>query len=392
MQFIDLDHNATTPLAPEAATAMAECRGLGLANPASQHQAGRRARRLLEDAREAIGSLLGADFSGAKPDRLIFTSGGTESNNLAIFGQSAARPGCWISSGIEHPSVAAPLQVLASRGWSIERLPTSIDGVVNLESLPERLRRNSSLPRLVTVMLGNNETGVLQPVASIARLAREGGASVHTDAVQVVGKLPIDFRALGVDTLSFAAHKFHGPRGIGGLLLRHEVLLQPLMLGGFQQAGLRAGTESVELAVGLRAALELWQREADQRLRRMTALRQRLEARLKSAWPSAVVHGEPADRLPHCINISFCGLDRQALVMAIDLAGVACSTGSACASGSSEPSPVLLAMGVSGAAVRSSLRFSLGATTTEAEIDEAAARIEFVLRQSATAKSADRSV
>jgi cysteine desulfurase len=230
-------------------------------------------------------------------------------------------------------------------------------------------------------MLGSNETGVLQPVAEIAAICRTRGVAVHTDATQVVGKLPVDFSALGVDGLTCSAHKFHGPLGIGALVLRRDATLAPSLFGGFQQGGLRPGTESVTLAVGMCVALESWAREADARAQRMAALRDQLERQILAGDPRAVVIGGGATRLPHAANIAFAGLDRQALVMALDLAGVACSTGSACASGSSEPSPALVAMGLPEEQISSSLRFSLGAATTAAEIDEAARRILSVVNR-----------
>ena len=240
-----------------------------------------------------------------------------------------------------------------------------------------RLRDPAASPSalVLSVMLGNNETGVLQPVDQVASLARSADARVHTDAVQVAGKLPIDFRALNVDALTISAHKFHGPRGIGALLLKADVGLKPQLFGGFQQTGLRPGTESVALAVGMHEALRLAHGEQNIRTARMTALRDRFEAAILAGFPNAVVHGFLANRLPHTSNISFPGLDRQALQMALDLAGVACSTGSACASGSTDPSPVLIAMGAANELLHSSLRFSLGAATTPLEVDEAARRI-----------------
>jgi cysteine desulfurase len=224
-------------------------------------------------------------------------------------------------------------------------------------------------------MLGNNETGVLQPVAECERVCREAGALLHTDAVQVVGKLPLSFARLGAAILSFSAHKFHGPRGIGGLLVRGDIELSPLLYGGFQQGGLRPGTEPVALVAGMHKALEIWQRDYEKRLQQMTALRDRFESSLKAELTDVLINGAEAPRLPHTSNVSFRGLDRRALAMALDLEGVACSTGSACASGSSEPSPVLLAMGLPADAVAGSLRFSLGVTTTEADIDYAVKKI-----------------
>ena len=224
-------------------------------------------------------------------------------------------------------------------------------------------------------MLANNETGVLQPIGELAKLCAEREIPLHTDAVQVAGKLPLHFRDLGASAMTITAHKFHGPRGIGALIVRHGVKLNPLLHGGFQQAGFRPGTEDVALAIGMFTALQLWQREAAERAARMAQLRDRLEAQLLVGDANVVINGAAATRLPHTTNIAFVGLNRQALLMALDLAGVACSTGSACASGSSEPSPVLLAMGCAEGVVEGSLRLSLGATTTPAEVDEAARRI-----------------
>jgi cysteine desulfurase len=273
---------------------------------------------------------------------------------------------------LEHPSVARTADALAARGYAIDRLPADPTGVVCLATLPDMLRPDT---RLVSVMLASNETGVLQPVEQIAAACRERRIPIHTDATQVVGKLPVNFRKLGVDALTFTAHKFHGPIGIGGLLVRQNVSPASLLHGGFQQGSLRPGTESVPLALGMLAALEAWSREADDRRECMTALRDALEQRIVAADSYAVVIGAAVPRLPHTSNIAFVGLDRQALVMALDLAGVACSTGSACASGSSEPSPALVAMGLPGEQISSSIRFSLGATTTAADVDEAARRI-----------------
>jgi cysteine desulfurase len=363
----------------EVVECMTECYARGHGNPASQHATGRHARRLVEDAREAIASLLGANLSGRPPDRLIFTSGGTESNNLAILGLAAERRGRLIVSAIEHPSVLGPAEVLARRGWPVERVSADSTGVVRHDHFGESVPGDP--PAIAALMLGNNETGVLQPVAELASLCNQHGVPLHTDAVQVVGKLPVEFRALAAATLAFSAHKFHGPRGIGGLLVRGDIALQPILFGGFQQAGLRPGTEPVPLIAGMHKALEIWRREQDERLRRMTALRDRFEATLQMRVPGVVINGATAKRLPHTSNVSFPGLDRRALAMALDLEGVACSTGSACASGSSEPSPVLIAMGLSQEVVGGSLRFSLGATTTEAEVDVAIDRLIAVVER-----------
>jgi cysteine desulfurase len=372
-----LDHNATTPLLPEVAEAMRQCAEERLLNPASQHAFGRQARRRLEDARERIAELLGASAA----DRIVFTSGGTEANNLALFGRTDAGRGTGaansaelrlVISAVEHPSVSAAADELARRGWRVDRLGVNEDGVVRAEELAGLLRPQT---RLVAVMLGQNETGVLQPVAELAAICARSRVPLHTDACQVVGKLPVDFRGLGVDTLSAAAHKFHGPLGIGALVVRHGVTLRPQLFGGVQQEGLRPGTEPVALAVGMCSALELWNTQREKRAARLRRLRDRFEAAIVAGWPSAEVIGRRSKRLPHTSNIAFVGLDRQALFMSLDQAGVACSTGSACASGSSEPSPALVAMGLPPAVWGAALRFSFGALTTEAEVDEAARRI-----------------
>jgi cysteine desulfurase len=403
MQPIYLDHNATTPLSPDVAVAMSETAQRFLANPASQHRLGRETRRVVEDMRERIGELLGA---GPK-DRVIFTSGGTESNNLALTGlghrtppQPPASPGGSPSRGpeiqttrraknprpeigaaqsphlvispLEHPSIARTADHLGAFGWQIDRLPATRDGEVQVAALAGLL---SPSTRLVSVMLASNETGVLQPVAELAAVCRAHRILIHTDATQVVGKLPVNFTELGVDALTCTAHKFHGPLGVGALIVREGVELAPLLYGGFQQGALRPGTESAPLAVGIRVALDGPHPVADQRRERMTTLRDSFERQIRAGDLRAMVIGAAAPRLPNTSNIAFVGLDRQALMMALDLASVACSTGSACASGSSEPSPALVAMGLPDEQISSSIRFSLGATTTEAEIDEAARRI-----------------
>jgi cysteine desulfurase len=376
--MIYLDHNSTTPILPEVAQAMADCAANSFGNPSSQHQVGRRARQALENAREEIGRSLGASIAGGSPDRVIFTSGGTEANNLFVLGMAHAHdpqstPGQAIISTIEHASIAGAVEVLERRGWTIHRLGITRDGVVDLEQFERHLTADT---RFVSVMLANNETGVVQPVAQIAKRCRALGVPLHTDAAQIVGKLPVDFRALGASAMTVAGHKFHAPLGVGALVVRHRLALEPLMRGGFQQEGLRPGTEAVALAVGLHAALAAWQREGQARTERMSRLRDRLEGGLRDAYAGElVINGAPAERLPNTSNLALVGLERQALLMALDQAGVAASTGSACASGSSEPSSVLVAMGCPESVLAGSLRFSLGATTTAEEIEDAIGRI-----------------
>jgi cysteine desulfurase len=378
---IYLDHNASTPVLPAVVEAMRASYTEPHLNPASQHEFGRRARRALESARQRIGELLGAKMTGMDADQVILTSGGTEANNLAILGllnyEPAANPLAssrqhLIISAIEHPSIAALADELSRRGWHVDRMGVDSRGAIRLEDLSRLLRPDT---RLVAAMLAQNETGVLQPVPALAAVCAERGIPFHTDAAQVVGKLPVGFRALGAATMAVAAHKFHGPLGIGALIVRHGLSLRPQLHGGFQQAGLRPGTESVALAIGMCRALELWHAEQQERAARLRALRDHFERAIVAGWPAATVIGAEAERLPHTSLIAFVGIDRQALFMALDQAGVCCSTGSACASGSSELSPVLMAMGCESAVAGSALRFSFGATTTAAEVDQAVHRI-----------------
>jgi cysteine desulfurase len=378
---IYLDHNATTPILPAVVEAMRASYEEPHLNPSSQHEFGRRARRALEAARQRIGELLGAKMTGMDADQIIFTSGGTEANNLAVLGLLTHEPAeeslatsqqHLIVSAMEHPSITALVDELQRRGWHVDRLGVDSRGVIRAADLRRLLRRDT---RLVAAMLGQNETGVLQPVAALSAICAQHGTPLHTDAAQVVGKLPVEFRALGAATLSVAAHKFHGPLGIGALVVRHGITLRPQLYGGFQQAGLRPGTEPVALAVGMCRALELWHAEQHERVARLRSLRDHFERDILAGWPAAVVIGREAERLPHTSHIAFVGIDRQALFLALDQANVACSTGSACASGSSEMSPVLMAMGCEPAIAASALRFSFGATTTASEVDQAVHRI-----------------
>lgn len=384
MDTIYLDNNATTRIDARVARAMLECQLAGYANPASQHAAGRRARRVLEQARETVQRILGCHLADIRADRLVFTSGGTEANNLAILGLAGQPPGRVLISAIEHPSVTGPAEHLARLGFDVQRIRVASDGVVQVDHLHELLRPDT---RLVSVMLGNNETGVLQPIEQIAAICARWGVPVHTDAVQVVGKLRVSFRALGVTAMSLTAHKLHGPRGVGALVVRADAPIRPILFGGAAQDGLRPGTEAVALAVGLCRALELWAAQAEARRQRMTALRHRLERAIRARHPDVVINGSAAPRLPHVTSLCFPGIERQALMMALDVAGIACSNGAACASGSSEPSPVLLAMGLDPEIVAGSIRLSLGADSTDVEIDEVSRRICRVVNNLRTASA-----
>jgi cysteine desulfurase len=374
------DHNATTPID------LARGRGDGggmeghrrqPSQPACGGTQGGGARGMPRGDSDAAGG----KTSGMEADRLVFTSGGTEANNLALLWigveRTSIRSGNGMNSvllsAIEHPSITAAADELARRGTQIIKLPVNRDGVVEVDALQSAIRNPQSA--IASVMLANNETGVIQPVKELAAICQERSIPIHTDAVQAVGKIPVSFRDLGVAAMTVAPHKFHGPLGIGALLVRHDLKLQPLLFGGFQQAALRPGTECVALAVGFFTALKFYHDEAAERQQCMTALREQLERLLLAGAPDAVVIGAAAPRLPQTTNIAFPGLNRQALVMALDMAGVACSTGSACASGSSEPSPALVAMGLEKEVIEGSIRLSLGAFTTAADVEEAARRI-----------------
>lgn len=370
--MIYLDHNATTPLCREAMAAMQAVWEQPLGNASSQHSFGRKARRILENARNNLLNRLGGSTQGMAADQLIFTSGGTEANNLAILGLARDPEKKVLISAIEHPSVKASAAALLDHDIDVQLIRVRGNGEINLDEF--RAALNSDV-QLASVMWANHETGVIQPIAEIAELCRERGILLHIDAVQAVGKIPVHFREIGASCLTIAAHKFHGPCGIGALLLANDITPEPQLHGGFQQAGLRPGTEAVALAAGMNAALDVCLDSLDERHAHMATLRDEFEQTITSALPNTVINGAEGTRLPHVANLAFVDVDRQALLMALDLAGVACSTGSACASGSSEPSPVLYAMGLPPEVIAASMRFSLGAGTTATEIEDASSRI-----------------
>jgi cysteine desulfurase len=349
-----LDHAATTPTRPEVWEAMRPYVAEHFGNPASAHAAGRKARQALEDARERVAACL-----AASPDEVIFTSGATEANNLAIFGRAGSKTGHILASPVEHPCVTEPLKQLAARGFEVESVP--------VEAFPERRRSDT---RLAVAMLVNHETGALQPISVLSTQY----AVIHTDAAQAVGKFPVSFRELNVTSLSLSAHKFGGPKGMGALLLRHGTELSPQLFGGHQQQGRRPGTEPVGLAVGLATALEIATANLGDALKAMRRNRDRFLDHMRTSCPPIVVNSLP-DGSPYIVNVSFPGCRADLLLMKLDLTGVACSTGSACSSGSLLPSPVLRAMGVPDDVLRSAVRFSFGWPTTAAELDEAAERI-----------------
>ncbi len=397
---IYLDHNATAPPDPDVVAAMSRVAMEAFGNPGSRHSAGRQARRALEDARELVAAILGAN-----PSEVVFTSGGTEANNTAIFGLTPGPAGTIALPAGEHPSIEMAVRGREAQRWKRVTLPLDERGLIRLQSLqglPEepwdRLPACHPLPgldaektdrleaypteevdwtelRLVSLLLAHNETGVIQPVGEIAAFCATHRVPLHLDGVQAVGKIPVNFHELGATTLSLAAHKFHGPRGVGALLVREGTRLNSLLLGGHQEREHRAGTEPVALAVGLARALEIWQADRVRIHERLTQLRDRLESQLIATCSPVVIHAAGAERLPNTLNVGFVGCDGEALLVALDLAGVCCSMGSACASGSSEPAPILLAMGCSRELALSSLRFSVGRANTIDEIDTAAERV-----------------
>lgn len=380
MNHIYLDANATTRLDDDVRDAMIAAYQSADANPASQHRPGQLARRKLENLRTEIAAQMGA----GRNDRLIFTSGGTESDNLAIIGLAGRltpnidkMPPEVIVSAIEHPAVLGAADFLASQGFIIRRLPVDGNGIVDLDCLR---RWVSPATRLVSLMLGNNETGVIQDVAEAVKVCSELSIPVHCDAVQAIGKMPVSFTDLGVDAMTVTAHKIHGPCGIGALIVSNRVDLQPIMFGGTQQLGQRPGTEDLALATGFAKSIQLACDNLQVRSAWIQTCRDQFECLILQDLPDTVIHARSVHRLPHTSNLSFGDglggyIDRQALMMAADHEQVAISTGSACASGSSEPSHVLTAMGCPHDVVGGSIRVSFSAQTTELDVTLGARRI-----------------
>lgn len=360
-----LDHNATTPLDPEVLAAMTPFLAEGFGNPSSLHVWGREARQALERARATIARALGS----ADKDTVVFTSGGTEADNLALMGVAASqekRGRHVILSSVEHHAVLNAAAHLGRQGFEVTRLSVDSQGLLDPDDVRRVIRPDTVL---VSLMYGNNETGVLFPIASVGRICRERGVTFHTDAVQSFGKLPLDVEMLCVDLLSLSGHKTHGPKGIGALFIRRGTRMQPLLHGGAQERSRRAGTENVAAAVGLARATELSLQDQAGESRRMADLRDRLEGGVMAALPGVLRNGHPTERLPHTTNLAFAGVEAESLILALDLAGIGASSGAACSSGSLEPSHVLAAMGLPRERVLSSVRFSLGRTTTREEIE-----------------------
>ncbi len=366
---IYLDHAATTPVRPEVAEAMLPyLTGTVFGNPSSVHKFGRDARVAIEAARRDIAAALGCE-----PSQVIFTSGGTEADNLAVVGGGLAarlrgdRAAVAVTA-VEHKAVLAPGHALEGLGCECDLLPVDQHGVVDLAALDHVLSRR---PALVSVMWVNNEVGVVQPIREIAARCHKAGVPLHTDGVQAIGKLPVDLRTLPGVMLTVSGHKLGAPKGIGALIIRDRKYVQPMLHGGGHQFGLRPGTENVAFAVALGRAVQLAVAERESEAARLLQLRERLANALIAAVPDAVVLGRDAPRAPHILALAVPGAEGQALVMLLDLAGVAASAGSACSSGTAEPSHVLTAMGVAPELAMGFVRLSLGHSSTEDDVDRA---------------------
>jgi cysteine desulfurase len=366
---IYLDHSATTPVDPRVAEALARSLTENFGNPSSVHGFGQRARAAVDRARREVAALI-----SARPNEIIFTSGGTEGNNLAIRGiceLSAAHGKHVVTSAIEHPSVRGVCSALEQRGWEVMRLPVYANGIVRIEDVRDAIRAETVL---VTVMLANNEIGTIQPIAEIGELIRERRASgqklfLHTDAVQAAGRMALNVDELGCDLLTMSAHKLYAPKGVGALYVRRGVRLVGQNIGGHQERERRAGTENVPGIVAFGEAAKLAREELLERAAHEASLRDQFEKKVGDAIPDLVFNGDRARRLPHLSNISFRYIEGEGLLINLDLQGVAVSTGSACSSGTLEPSPVIRALGVDDEIARGSIRFSFGKNNTEADVD-----------------------
>lgn len=367
---IYLDHAATTPVRRDVLDAMLPFFIEDGFNPSSIHAEGRRAKGAVDDARGRVARVL-----GARPREIVFTAGGSEADNLAIAGVARARRDEGrhvVSAATEHHAVLHALDALREEGFEVTLLPVDRAGRVDPAAFAAALRPGTVL---ASVMLANNEIGTLAPVAALAALARERGVTFHTDAVQAPGQVPLDVGQLGVDLLSLSGHKFYGPKGVGILYVREGTPLVPHVRGGGQEYGRRAGTENVAGIAGIARALELAEVDRAVIAPRMATLRDRLQAAIEASVPDVQINGAPADRLPNNLSVAFAGVDAEALLIRLDLEGIAASAGSACTSGSLEPSHVGAAIGLERRFGTGVIRFSLGRTTTEGEIDRVAAML-----------------
>ena len=374
MRKVYLDHNATTPVHPEVRKAVEPYLDDQFGNPSSIHWAGRDVRKGVEDARQEI-----ASFFGCQPLELVFTSSGTESDNLAIKGIAYRKENAGkhiITSQVEHPAVINTCRFLETQGFRVTFVPVNRYGIVEPDSVRDALAEDTIL---VSVMYANNETGDIMPVPEIGAIAREAGVVMHTDAVQAAGKIPIDFGTLPIDLLTFSGHKVNALKGTGGLIVRKGIEIEAMTHGGHQERGRRGGTENVAGIVAMGKSFQILKEGMEEEVAETRRLRDRFEKGLFGRIPELVLNGHPTQRLPNTVNISFRFVEGEAMLLNLDMMGIACSSGSACTSGSLEASPILLAMGADPTDAQGALRFSLGRGNTEEDIDYAVDAIERVV-------------
>lgn len=364
MKKVYLDYAATTPTDPEVIAAMEPYFFDKFGNASSLHAYGQETKKALEDSRQRL-----ADFIGAQPEEIVFTSGGTESDNTALLGVAYAlekKGNHIITSVIEHHAISEPAKFLEKKGFQVTYLRVDKDGLVSADDLKKAITDKTIL---ISVMHANNEIGTLQPVAQLGRLAKEKGIYFHTDAVQTVGHLPVNVNELNVDLLSLSAHKFYGPKGVGALYIRKGTRLETFMRGGDQERGRRASTHNITGIVGLACAIELCQNKMEDEIKFQSALRDRLIKEIPERIPEVRLNGHPGQRLPNSVNFSIKYIEGESILLSLDMLGIACSTGSACTSSSLEPSHVLLAIGLDHETAHGSLRITLGRFTRESDID-----------------------
>jgi len=364
MRKVYLDHNATTPTHPEVVKAMLPYYEEVFGNASSIHQFGQQARKAIDKAREKV-----ADFIGAKPEEIVFTSGGTEADNFAIKGVAYANEKKGkhiITSSIEHHAVLNPCKYLEKQGFQVTYIPVDRYGLFNPDEVKKAVTKETIL---ITIMHANNEVGTIEPIAEIGKIAKEKGICLHTDAVQTVEKIPVNVDKLNVDLLSLSGHKIYGPKGIGALYIRKGTRIQPLIQGGHHEKNRRAGTENVPAIVGLGKAIEIAKETMEGESIRLTNLRNKLCSGIGEKIDHVHLNGHPGKRLPNTLNMSFEFIEGESIILSLDMKGIAVSSGSACTSGSLEPSHVLKAMGVDPAIAQGSIRFSLGKDNTEEDIN-----------------------
>ena len=387
MKTVYLDHCATTPLHPDVLTAMLPFLRHSFGNPSSIHTLGRKAREAVEEARGRVAALIGANAS-----EIVFTSGGTEANNLAIQGVARARKDRGnhiVTSAIEHHAVLKTCQYLERNGFTVTYLPVDHHGIVNPEDIKKALTDKTIL---VSVMHANNEVGTIEPIDEIGRIVTERGIPFHTDAVQSAGKVPLNVKEMSVDLLSISAHKFHGPKGIGALYIREGISIDPILYGGEQEKGIRSGTENVASVAGLGKACELASKAVPVLSNKIRKMRDTLQERISAAVPGLKINGHPVSRLPNCLSVSIPGLIGETILRDLDARGIAVSAGSACTSHSVEISHVLSAMGLPAETAQGTVRLSLGIINTPDEIEYAAASFVEVVEKLKTLSEIENSL